>query len=169
MGDYAEQMVKNCAVVQAFPPIDTTGAIQTGTVINLKKFDHVTIIIDQGAWAAGTPAVTLTQDTSVAGAPAVKALAFTHMFTNTAAPGSNVFVDTAVVASTFDLTAVANVTTVIEVDTDSLDITGGFDCIGVVIQSPGANADLISGKYICSKGRYKGASANMPDVTIDAN
>jgi len=167
MGDYAEQMVKNCAIVQAFPPIDTTGAIQTGTVISLKHHDHVTIIINQGAWAAGTPAVTLTQDTSCVGAPAVKALGFTHMYTNTAAPGSNVFVDTAVVANTFNLTAVANVTTVIEVDADTLDATNGFDCMNVVIASPGANADLISGTYILSKSRYAGAAAAMRDVTID--
>ena len=166
MGDYAEQMVKNCAVVQAFPPIDTINAAQVGTTISLKKFDHVTIIIEQGAWAGGTPAVTLDQELLVAGALNTQ-LAFTHMYTNTAAPGSNVFVDTAVVASTFNLTAVPNVTTVIEVDADSL--TQPNTCIHVDIADPGANADLISCTYICSKGRYKGASATMPDVTIDAN
>ena len=168
MGDYAEQMVKNCAIVQAFPPIDTTGAAQSGTPISLKKFDHVTVIIQTGAWAGGVAAVTLTQDTSVTPTGGVQALAFTHYYTNQAAPGSNVFVDTAC-ASTFNIAAIANCTYAIEVDTDTLDITNGFDCMRVEVASPGAAACLISATYICSKGRYAGASASIPDVTIDAN
>ena len=166
MADYAEQMVKNCAIKQAFPPIDTTGAIQTGTAISLKGWDHCTIILSTGAWAAGTSAVTLTQDTAITPTVDVKALAFTHYYTNVAAVGSNTMVDTAC-ASTFNIAATANADYVIEIDADTLDTANNFDCLRVICASPGANADLLAGVYILSKGRYVGASGTIKDATID--
>jgi len=161
-----EQLVKNCAIKQAFPPIDTTGAGQTGTPISMKGWDHCTIILSTGAWAAGTSAVTLTQDTSVTPTGDVKALAFTHYFTNVAAVGSNTMVDTTC-ASTFNIVATANADYVIEIDADTLDADNDFDCLRVLTATPGANADLLSGVYILSKGRYVGASASIKDATID--
>lgn len=161
-----EQLVKNSGIKQCFPPIDTTGAGQTGTPISMKHWDHCTITISTGAWAGGTSAVTLTQDTSVTPTGAVKALAFTHYFTNVAAVGSNMMVDTAC-ASTFNIAATANADYVIEIDADTLDATNGFDCLRLVTASPGANADLLSATYICTKGRYVGASGTIKDFTID--
>jgi hypothetical protein len=56
-------------------PVNTTGAAVTGAYVSMKDFNHLTIIIQQGAWAGGTPAVTLKQATAIAGTGA-KALSF---------------------------------------------------------------------------------------------
>jgi hypothetical protein len=75
------------------------------------------------------------------------------------------FVETAVVANTFNLPAVANTITVLEVDAEDLDVTGGFDCLAVLVASPGANADLLSITFILSGARYM--SAVMVDAKVD--
>ena len=167
MGDYAEQLVKNCAIVQAIPPADHNGlGARSGTPISLKGWDHCTIVIETGATNVATPAVTLTQDTSVTPTANVKALAFTHYYTNNAVPGSNAMVDTAC-ASTFNMTVVDNVTYVIEIDADSLDADNNFDCLRVEVATCGANIWCFSADYILLKGRYTGATATIKDATID--
>lgn len=165
MGDYAEQLVKNAAVVWSIAPANYTGAAATGVAISMKHWDHATVIFTTGAWAGGTAAVTLTQDTSVTPTASVKALAFTHYYTNDAATGSNTLVDTTC-ASTFNLDT-ANAMYVIEIDADSLDAANNFDTFIVQVASPGANNDYYSACVILTKGRYVGASGTIKDATID--
>lgn len=64
---------------------------------------------------------------------------------------------TAVTADTFDLTT-ANMLCVIEIDADSLDVAGGFDCVSVHMASPGANADFYRVTYILSGNRHHAAT-----------
>jgi len=136
----------------AILPKDITGAAQVGDYICLKNYQHVAIVLMQGAWAGGTSAVTLVQATDVA-ATAEKALAFTKRWTKVGVTGTT-FVETAVTASTFDLPAVANTINVIEIDADMLDVTNGFDCMAVKSASPGSNADLLTALYILHGARY---------------
>lgn len=138
-------------------PKDITGAAQTGDYVSLKNYQHCTIIIQQGAWAGGTPAVTLHQATDVA-ATAEKALSFTKRWTKVGVTGTT-FVETAVTSDTFNLPAVANTINVLEIDADTLDVSGGFDCMTVKVASPGANADLLSITYILAGARYPQAVA----------
>ncbi len=138
-------------------PKDTTGAAQVGDYISLKNYQHVTIVILQGAWAAGTSAVTLVQATDVA-ASGEKALAFTKRWTKVGVTGTT-FVETAVTANTFDLPNVANTINVLEIDADMLDVTNGFDCLALKTASPGANADLVTALYILHGARYPQAVA----------
>lgn len=169
MGDYAEQLCKNAAIVQAIAPANLTAGAN-GTPISLKHWDHCTIIIQTGVWAGGNQAVTVTQDVGVVPTADVIALGFTHYFTNDAAVGSNTLVDT-VCASTFNLDT-ANATYVIEIDADSLSDAMGaatglpYDCIRVVLAAVGQN-DFGSVEYILTKGRYVGATATIKDATID--
>lgn len=146
-------LVEEMQIVEAFPPIDTTGAAQTGNHVSMKGWDHLTIIIQTGAWAAGTAAVTLQQSTVVAGTDD-KALGFSFMWTNIAAAATDTMVKTAVVANTFNVGTAASMW-VIEVDAASLDTDNNFDCVELNTATPGANADLISAVYILSKGRYR--------------
>lgn len=147
------QIVK---IVEGFPPIDTTGAAQTANHVSLKGFDHCTIIINTGAWAGGTSAVTVEQSTVVAGTDD-KALAFTEYYTNISAKTTDTLTETTC-ASTFNIASSATMY-VIEIPATSLDADNGFDCIELNTASPGANADLISATYILWKGRYKDAAS----------
>jgi hypothetical protein len=144
-------------------PVDTTGAAVTGDYVSLAGYERLVIIIQQGAWAGGTPAVTLLQATDVSAGNA-KALAFTERFTKVGLTGTT-FTKTAVTANTFDLPAVANTINVIEVPADSLDVSNDFDCVRVNIATPGANADLIAVTYLLVGARY--SQATMQDAKVD--
>lgn len=144
-------------------PIDTTGAAVAGDYVSMKGYTHLTIVISQGAWAAGTPAVTLKQATAVAGT-SEKALSFTKYWTGVALT-ADLLTEVAVVSDTFNLTAVANTYTVLEVDASSLDVDNNFDCVRVGIASPGANADLVAVFGWLSGARYPQASP--PSAIID--
>ena len=144
-------------IVEAIAPIDTTGAAQTANHVSLKGYDHCTIIINTGAWAGGTSAVTLQQSTVVAGTDD-KALGFSYMYTNDGAATTDTLTKTTVTSNTFNLDT-ANSMYVIEVPAASLDTDNNFDCIELNTASPGANADLVSATYILWKGRYKSDAA----------
>lgn len=157
-------LVENYGIEVGAVPIDTTGAIVAGDYVSLKNYSHLTVIIQQGAWAGGTPAVTLLQATDVANSAAdEKALELDYYWTKTGLTGT-AFTKTAVTADTFNLTATANTITVIEIDASDLDSDGGFDCARVAIASPGANADLICVTYILSGARFAQASPPNPKV-----
>lgn len=157
------RLVEHLGFEVAILPKDTTGAAQTGDYVSLKQYQHVTILITQGAWAGGTSAVTLVQATDVA-ASNEKALAFTKMWTKVGVTGTT-WVETAVTSNTFNLPAVANTMSLIEIDADMLDVTNGFDCMALKTASPGSNADLVSAVYILHGARYP--QAVMIDAKVD--
>lgn len=146
------KFVENFAIATAAAPVDTTGAAVVGDWVCLKGYESVTIIITQGAWAGGTPAVTLDQATAVAGTGS-KTLGMTKYWSKVGLAAAD-FAETAVVSDTFNLTATADTITVIQVHASELDVDGGFDCVQLDIASPGANADLISATYIFTGARY---------------
>lgn len=152
-------------VAAVIPPANYTGAASTDIYISLKNTPHATIIIQTGAWAAGTAAVTLLQATAVAGT-STKALtgAMPVMYTNVSDTSKATLVETTVTSDTFNLTA-ANSVYLIEVDAASLDVANGFDCLCVHVASPGANADIYGALIITGQGRYTGASP--PNVLAD--
>ncbi len=145
---------ENNKIVVGAVPIDTTGAAVTGDYVCLKGYTHLTIVIMQGAWAGGTPAVTLKQATNVGNTLSdEKALSFTKYYVGTALTDDN-YAAVAVASDTYSLTATANLVNIIEVDASSLDRDNGFDCVQCKIASPGSNADLIAVLYILSGARY---------------
>jgi len=144
-------------------PIDTTGAAISSDWLSLKNYAHATIVISQGAWAGGTPAVTLAQAKDVAGT-SEKALAFTKRWDKVAVSGTT-FVQQTVTSNTFNLANTANTINVIEVEAAELDTDGGFNTIQVEVASPGSNADLICIIVILSGARYP--QAVMSDAKVD--
>lgn len=146
-------------------PIDTTGAGRTGDYYSLKDFQGIVFVIFQGAWAGGTPAVTLKQATDISGTSA-KALGFTEKYSKVGLTGT-VNVLTAVASNTFNLTATANRIEMIEVSAADLDRDNGFDCCGLDIATPGANADLICVAAILYGPRYQGDPAILPDPKVN--
>ena len=159
MNEYSVEVGKYvCAAV----PIDTTGATVSGDWVHLKHYRRCAIIIQQGAWAGGTPAVTLNQAKTNSGGSS-KTLSFTRYWKYTALT-SDTPVETAVVSDTFNLAATANITTVIEVHVNDLDVANGFFYLQVAIASPGANADLISVMYRLYDPAHGIKAANSPTV-----
>lgn len=154
----AMRLVENAKIVVGAVPIDTTGAAVTGDYVSMKGYTHLTIVIMQGAWAGGTPAVTLKQATDVA-ATGEKALSFTKYWSGTALTDDQ-YAATTVSSDTYNLAATANKVNIIEVDASSLDVDNGFDCVRLGIASPGANADLIAVLYILTGARYPQAVTN---------
>ena len=148
----------------AVAPKDITGAAQVGDWISLQHYSHATIILIQGAWAGGTPAVTLQQALDVSGGTP-KALEFDARWSKVGLGAGSQFAKTAVTNNTFNLPAAANTITIIEVDGDDLDVDNGYDCIAVNVATPGANADLLTVLYVLSGARYM--AAVMPDAKID--
>jgi hypothetical protein len=147
--------------IWAAQPKNYTGAAMTAKWVSLKDAAHIRIVIQSGAWAAGTAAVTLAQATAVAGT-GTKALAFAKMWTDSAATGT--LVETAVTSNTFNIDT-ADSLYIIEVDSASLDTSGGFDCLTLAVASPGANADFYGVTYLLEGLRY--AQATPPSALTD--
>lgn len=158
-------LVENCGIEAGAVPIDTTGAAVTGDYVSLKLFRHLTVVIQQGAWAGGTPAVTMKQATDVGNSLSdEKALEIDYYWTKTGLTGT-AFTKTAITSDTFTLPATANTITVLEIDATDLDLENGFDCVRLGVASPGSNADLISALYILSQPRY--GQAAISDAKTD--
>jgi len=151
-------MVEQTKYIWAAPPQSYINAAMTAKYVSMKYYGHVTFLIQTGAWAAGTPAVSINETTDVTNSLAdAQALAFTSYWTDAAATGT--LVETACV-STFNIANQANVLYVIEVDARSL--SAGFDCLTLVIATPGANADFYSVLYQLSMPRYIQATPPSP-------
>lgn len=155
-------LIESCKVISAIAPIDTNGATSASAWIAMKKGRRLMFIIQGGAWAGGTPAVTLTQASDSAGT-GVKALAFTRYFTIGPTP-ADLAAEVAVVASTYNLPAAAATCQVIEVHAQDLDIANSFCFVKLNIASPGANADLISAVALLYDLAYAGRPASLPSA-----
>jgi len=155
-------MVESVKIIGAFPPQDWINVATTAKYVSLKNYDHLTIVIRTGAIPGGAGAVTVTQAVNVAGGGTPKALAFTSQWLGTSLSG--LLTETAVVANPFLLDTALS-PHVIEIDADTLDVDGGFDCVTVGVATPGAQADHYSGTYYLSGARYK--QATPPTAILD--
>jgi hypothetical protein len=147
--------------LQAGADLQFTGVPGDTKYISMKGYRKLQIVIDiaNGTTVTGA-AVTLKQATAVAGT-GEKALAFTRMLANIDTGASSTMVETAVVANTFttDTTNSKNLRYVLEVDSEQLDIAGGFDCVRVDGTGHAATAPrgfVVS--YTLFGTRYSGAS-----------
>lgn len=145
------RLIEKMQIEVAVLPKDITGVAQVGQYISLKGFSHVTVLLIQGAWAGGTPAVTLNQATNVAAA-GEKTLSIAKKWDKISDAAAS-FAESAVVADTFNLPAATKTVTVLEIDAADLDASNEFDCLTVKVASPGANADLLTVVYILSGAR----------------
>jgi hypothetical protein len=157
-------MMDKFRFIQAAPPKDMNATAMTAKYVSLKNYNHLTIVIQTGAWAAGTAAVTLVKASDVSATDAETAR-LQFMWSDEVTSGT--FAKNAVTANTFNLDT-ANKQYIIEVDAADLkndattpfgaEKTVNFDCVTVAIATPGANADLYGVTYILSEARY-------PDVS----
>jgi hypothetical protein len=160
----SQQLVNRCSFIGHAAPKNYTGAVGAPCAfVSMANYNHATIVIQSGAWAGGTAAVTMNQATDIAGATN-KALGIARMWTDIVTPGT--FVETAVVSDTFNLGTAAS-TWVIELDASQLDSKGGYECFNLAVASPASNADYYGVLVILSEPRYEYAS-KPTGVTLNA-
>jgi hypothetical protein len=159
-----QTFVETIKVVYGSEPKNYTGATGHSDYVSLKNYDRAACVIQTGAWAGGTAAVTSTQATAVAGTGA-KALSFAYQWTY-ASTGFTIdaLTRTAVSSDTFNLAA-ANSVHVIEVEASDLDVANGFDCFRVSVASPGVNDDLYGIMIYLYGCRYP--QATPPSAIVD--
>lgn len=155
--------LENVKIVEAVAPVNTSGAAQTGNYVSLKGYAGCCIVIQTGAWAGGTSAVTINEATDVS-ATGAQALAFGYMYTNDGATTTSALTKTAVTSNTFNLDT-ANAMYVIDVKASSLTTTSGYDCISVALASPGSNNDYVSACYILYGSRFGDADGGIESLT----
>lgn len=145
-------LIEECKVIGAIVPIDSNAAAKAGDYINMSLCEDLWAILMQGAWAGGTPAVTVGQATSAAGAGAVAVTSFEAW--NGTTLTADALTAITVTAGTFNLAATANMFTVVRIRAEAL--TDGFKYARIEVATPGSNADLLSGLYIASGLKYTG-------------
>ena len=155
------KLVQEMKFINGAEPKSYANTAMTAEYVSLKNYNHLTILIHSGSWAGGTAAVSLLEATTVA-AGSAQALNLETMWTDIAATGT--LVETAVASDTFNL-GTANSLWIIEIDADELDVDDGYDCVTLVVATPGANADFYCVEYILSQPRY--AQATPPSAIID--
>jgi len=139
-------LVKQTKLVFVTGPANYSGTAATATYFSLKNYTKCRFLIQTGAWAGGTAAVTLAQATAVA-STGTKALAIDNnmiqVWSNKAAPTTDTFVLQTVASNTFNLDTASSMW-IIEVSAAQLDVANAFDCIAIAVASPSANADFYS-------------------------
>jgi len=159
-----QTFVENLKVVYGSEPKNYTGATGNSDYVSLKNYDRAVAVIQTGAWAGGTAAVTLTQATDVSGAGA-KSLSFANQWTFQSTGFTNdSLTKTAVSSDTFNLST-ANTVHVIEIEASDLDLANNFDCLRVSVASPGANADFYGIMIYLYGSRYP--QATPPSAIVD--
>ena len=129
----------------------------------MKNYQHLTILISLTcSTGVAACAVTLKQDDSVAGS-SEKALGFDWVWKNENITAETL-TKTAVTSDTFSTAVnVAEKLYVIEVDSDSLDVDNGFDCVRVALAD--AAATVASVVYILSQPRFIDQTAHVASIT----
>lgn len=160
------KLVEKAQIASGFVPIDMSAAANNGDWMNMRDWNHLTVIVFKSAGTAGDdPTITLKQATDNAGTGA-KALNFTEIwqkqgtltavgqFTKKTQSAANTYVDTD--------SAENQGIYVLEIDADMLDVDGGFNHVQVSIADVGANAQLGCALYILSEPRF--AQATPPSA-----
>jgi len=167
------RFLEMCNIVEGFLPVDLQTAANTGDWVSLKNYGHVAIVFISAIGTAGDdPTLTVLQASAVAGTGS-KALAFTDIFTKQAATSLASIAGwtrvTQAAANTYTHTDAAeqDLIWVVEIDADTLDVDGGFDCVSASVADVGGNAQLGYLFYILSQPRYPQAAATMLSPIID--
>lgn len=164
------RLMERINIVSAFPPSDINSDA-TGDWVSLKNYDGCIVMFHKVAGTAGDdPSIRLQQATAVAGTGA-KALNFRHIYhkigaTALDAIGTFTRIDLTTATDDLDLVSVNSVDlltdvgeTIICVDVraSDLDVSGGFDCINLLIEGDDiAQSTYAAAYYILYNSRDSG-------------
>ena len=149
--------------IQAAADLLMTSTAGDTKYVSMKGFRRLTIKIHiaNGTTVTGST-VTLKQATKV-DASGEKPLAFSRMLANIDTGAGITMTETAVTSNTFttDTTNSKNLLYIIEVDSDQLDVAGGFDCVRVDGTGHAAtNSRGFVVEYFLWGARYSGLAVN---------
>jgi hypothetical protein len=174
MSNFNAKLLENFDVEQAINPQNISGTATTSLYFGMQFWQHVVFIYSQGAWAAGTAAVTFQQAKTSAGgsAKALVPLFPTTLTTPTLmeywqmsadqTQAASAWVRTTVAPASFVLPNQANTITIVEITAQMLDFNNGFTYVQTLVASPGANIDLLSVVAVLTQGRLS-RSIPTPD------
>lgn len=155
------QLMQNAKIVSGLSNASVSSV--TPDYVSLKNYQHLTVIISlKCATGVAACAVTLKQATVVAGTDE-KALGFSWQWAN-ADVTTDTFTKTAVTSNTFSTAAtVKDKIHVIEVDSDTLDVDNGFDCVRVALADAAATTATVT--YILSQPRFIDQTSSPVAIT----
>lgn len=145
--------------ISAAVPKDITGAAYAGDYVAMRDAEDLWVMIQQGAWAGGTPAVTVGGGTTASGGTTAAITDFQAW--SGVALTDDQYAPVTVTAGTFNLGTTANTVTILRIPASSL--ADGQKFVRAEIATPGANADLLSISYLLTGMKYKG---NVPPTVI---
>jgi hypothetical protein len=143
-------------VVQALPPTVNTGAL-VGDYVSLKTCHRCFILVNIVQGHATQPVITIEQATTVAMAGSTAITVAVPIWSNLDCATTDTLVArTAAVSYTLDV-GLANKLVIFQVDPSTLNVNGGFDCIGVKIGASNI-LNIISAVYLLTDLRYAQAT-----------
>lgn len=145
-------LLENAMWISAAVPKDITGGAYAGDYVNMSAAEELWVMIQQGAWAGGTPAVTMGQGTTAAGGSTAALTTFQAW--NGVALTDDQYAAVTVAAGTFNLTATANTVTIIRAK--AVDMTEGYKFLRAEVATPGSNADLLAISYVLVGLKHQG-------------
>lgn len=164
------RLLEHIDIVTAFPPSDINSDAD-GDWVSLKNYEGCLVVFHKAAGTAGDdPSIRLRQATDVAGTSA-KALNFKHIYHKigaTALSAISTFTRIDLTTATDDLdlvsvngsdllTDVGESLIVVDVRADSLDVSGGFDCVQLLIEGDDlSNSTYADAFYLLYGARYPG-------------
>lgn len=152
-------LLENAMVISAAVPKDITGAAYAGDYVSMRDAEELWILIQQGAWAGGTPAFTVGSGTTASGGTTAAVTAF-EAWEGTSLTDDQ-YAAVTVAAGTFNLRNTANTFTIVRVKAAAL--PDGKPFVRGEIATPGSNADLLSMVYILTGLKHQG---NVPPTVI---
>lgn len=160
-------------VIPAIVPLDLQTA-RDGDWVSLKNAQGVCFVVFKGVGTAGDdPDITIEQATDIAGTGAKVLNAIATVWKKQGALLTGVGVWTKVTQTADDLfdadatSAEEQAVYVFEVETDELDVDGGFDCVRVRVLDTGVNAQLGAALYLLYGLRHQATPENLPNSIID--
>lgn len=159
---FNHQLAEVLHVVNAIPPVNITAGA-SGLWVNLHHWRRCLVLLAQGAWASGTPAITLQQATDNGGTGAKTLSIDRYWQTAPSDQTHDTITLTTAASNTFNLPNTANTVTLLEVHSNDLDIANSFDHFQCVIGAPSAT-DLFCMLYVLSDPAFAVSSANQPSA-----
>jgi len=175
-----KRLIEMVNIVQCFTPVDLQSGTNTGDWVSLKHYTGVLCVFHSAVGTAtDDPDLTLEQATAVAGTGA-KALNIVDIYTKSGATTNPNGVWTRT-ADNDDLGTFTDLTSAevefiaaIDIQTDQLDLSAGFDCVRLTCSNVGGNAQLGSALYFMYGPRIEGTPDDggstpirMPDPLVD--
>lgn len=142
-------IAQSCHLVNALPPVDINGGVNTD-IWSMKGHSHASIIISMGVTGAASTVTLQECDDFTPSSSA--AIAFDY-YSETTDSGDTLGAKTSATASGFATSTNNNIMYVIEVDASQL--SAGFPCLRVCFSDPSA-ATFATVQVVLSGSRYGG-------------